>query len=154
MNRERLEASIKDHEGYRSEPYLDHLGKLTVGWGHLIEHQLVGNYPSMSTLGEVFRQLCDPEIHQNWLEQDIDQAIADAQRFLDDDDYESLTSDQQDVVCEMAYQLGLTRLSTFVKFKAAIHDGDDELATDQMIDSLWYRQTPARAQELADKFYS
>ena len=31
-----LKKRIRDHEGFRDTPYLDSLGKATIGYGHLI----------------------------------------------------------------------------------------------------------------------
>lgn len=148
-----LSDSISRHEGYRRTPYKDHLGKWTVGTGHLIHDQDLKQFEPKRTVGGLLDFLSDPENHARWLKEDIAQAQADADRFLEDD-FNALNPAQQDVVVEMAFQMGLTRLSGFKKFKQAIADRDWQQARAEMLDSKWAQQTPERANRLANRFYS
>ena len=56
----------------------------------------------------------------------------------------------QEVILNMCYQLGVTGTSKFRKAISALQEGDWEDAANEMLDSLWARQTPNRAKELSD----
>ena len=56
----------------------------------------------------------------------------------------------QAVVLNMCYQLGVTGVSKFRKAISALQEGDWQEAADEMLDSLWARQTPNRATELSN----
>ncbi|BCV03392.1 MAG: hypothetical protein CM15mV66_210 [uncultured marine virus] len=49
----------------------------------------------------------------------------------------------------MVYQMGEGGVSKFKGMLSALRKGKYTDASDEMIDSLWYRQTPNRASELA-----
>lgn len=147
MNEQRLCESIQRHEGYRPEPYRDSLGKWTVGHGTLLEDMRV----PATTVGGVLDAITKRERHDVWFLKDVQTAISDAEQWLGFM-FKELTSARQEVVVEMAYQLGINRLSGFVKFRGAIANEDWERARTEMLDSRWHSQTPARAETLADKF--
>lgn len=152
MNEDRLVASVCDHEGYRKHPYLDHLGNWTVGWGTLIHDLPIRHYLLHETLGALLDHLSDSDNHGLWLMDSIEVAISDAERWLSSNTFRELSDTRQEVIVEMAYQLGHGGLSSFVKFRAAVVDGHWSVAHAEMLDSLWARQTPTRAQTLADRF--
>ena len=56
----------------------------------------------------------------------------------------------QEVVLNMCYQLGITGVSKFRKAISALQEGEWQEAADEMLDSLWARQTPNRAEELSN----
>ena len=63
--------------------------------------------------------------------------------------YYYMPPEVQGVIIEMCFQMGF---SGFCKFKKAIANMQDKNwkgAADEMKDSLWYRQTPGRCEELA-----
>ena len=72
-------------------------------------------------------------------------------KLLDDLDwYKDIPPEVQGVVIEMCFQMGF---SGFCKFKKAIAHMKDKNWKDagyEMLDSLWARQTPARANRLAE----
>lgn len=149
MNRDRLIASIKLHEGYSQDPYRDHLGYWTVATGHLIDDTLIPD--DRETIGSLLDWVSDPVQHEEWLEADVDEALESAQKWLGFI-WNSLTELRKEIVTEMAFQLGYPNLSKFVKFRAFMMDGDWDSAADEMLDSLWARQVPKRAQEMAQRF--
>ena len=63
---------------------------------------------------------------------------------------EDMPQEVQEVVINMCYQLGINGVSKFRKAISAMQEGDWEEAADEMLDSLWARQTPNRAKELSD----
>lgn len=54
-----------------------------------------------------------------------------------------------DVLVEMAYQMGVSGLAKFTRMLAAVRDKRWSDAADEMLDSAWATQTPARANALA-----
>lgn len=56
---------------------------------------------------------------------------------------------RQGVLVEMVFQMGLAGVAEFHHTLAAMDRGDWKAAADGMRNSLWARQTPARAQKLA-----
>ena len=57
-------------------------------------------------------------------------------------------------VVNMAFQLGLPRLLKFKNFQYHLNKCDYESASLEMLDSLWAKQTPNRAKELAETMRS
>lgn len=63
----------------------------------------------------------------------------------------NLNAARQDVLINMCFNLGITRLKTFQKALAAMEAGDWDTAADEMLDSAWARQVGDRAKELAEQ---
>jgi lysozyme len=57
----------------------------------------------------------------------------------------------QNVLIEMAYQLGVNGLLKFKKTLALIKQGKYKEASIEMLDSKWAKQTPRRAKELSER---
>jgi lysozyme len=152
MNRDRLKKSIVANEGYRQRPYQDHLGIWTVGYGHNINEHRLDTLTRLGTVGELMGWLSSKNMHESWLDADIDRAIADSIRWIGDGSYQRLTDAQREVIAEMAYQMGLSRLAGFVNFRQAILRGDTQAAASEMLASKWARQTPRRAEDLHIKW--
>lgn len=152
MNRDQLRDSVKHHEGYRQEPYRDHLNHWTVGWGHLIHHADLNPYTQVQTLGALLTRLSDTDTHKRWLEEDINNAVGVAQNWLDEI-FHSLSHERQAVVVEMAFQLG-NRVRTFNRFRAHVALGKHGEAADEMLNSRWHTQTPTRCETLAERYRS
>jgi len=55
------------------------------------------------------------------------------------------------VLLNMSFQLGITGLLKFKNTLAKIEAGDYQGAADNMLKSLWARQTPNRANRLAEQ---
>lgn len=56
---------------------------------------------------------------------------------------------RQIVLINMCFQLGFTRFSKFKHMLAAVERKDFKQAAAEMIDSVWFTQTPERAKRLA-----
>ena len=128
MDIDRLKNRIKHHEGYSKDPYKDHLGYWTVGWGHNIHW------------------ITEMPQHEQWLKQDVREAIDNAQIWLPS--IGELSDTRQEVIAEMFFQMGASRMEGFKRLRAALQDKDFERAAYEMNDSRWANQTPVRAQEL------
>ena len=123
---------IKRHEGFRLEPYLDSVGKMTVGYGR--------------NLADVPFTRAEVEL---MFQTDIRRAEQGAENFAF---YEHLNDVRKGIVIEMVFQLGARGVGRFVKFRAAAMCHQWKEAAAQMKDSKWHSQTPKRCEELANIF--
>lgn len=64
--------------------------------------------------------------------------------------WKSLCDVRQDVVAQMAYQMGLEGLLAFHRTLGFMQDHQYDQAAEGMLQSLWARQTPNRAHRLAE----
>ena len=149
-----LEDSIKQHEGYREHPYRDTRGYWTVGWGHLIHNDSLDDLMiNGATVGDLFDYLTDEQMHKLWFKDDVADAAAGAERWIDNTTvWDTMPAERQNVLIEMVYQLGYGGISKFRKTRQHIIDGHWLDAADEMLDSKWARQTPGRASELSKRF--
>ena len=131
------EQLIIKHEGIRLDVYKDHLGHLTVGVGHLVKPEDNLKY------GDAI----DAERVYSFFRSDLVQARDDAKAIVKG--FENLHWKARVVLINMSFQLGYNRLSKFKKTIAFIEDGDFVAASEEMLDSLWAKQTPKRAKELS-----
>jgi len=58
---------------------------------------------------------------------------------------------RREVLINMRFNLGMSRLMGFVKMWQAIDDENWEAASKEMLDSLWAKQVGSRATELAEQ---
>ena len=140
MQQERLLRDIRKSEGYRQMPYRDSLGKWTNGTGHLLSPEDAA----------VMDRLTDKEIHETQLMQDIANAIKIATDFAGDK-WDVLTEAQEEVLTEMAFQLG-NRLHQFKNMRVHMLNDAREKMYAEMTNSLWARQTPARLEHAVNKW--
>ena len=72
-------------------------------------------------------------------------------KLLDDLDwYKDMPPEIQGILIEMVYQIGYSGVMKFKKMIANMIDKDWKGAATEMLDSLWSKQTPNRANRLAD----
>ena len=112
--------------------YKDSLQKNTIGYGHLV------------LPGENFSDGITEQEALTLLDNDI--AIARSQ--LVKLNLVKLPSDWNDLLVIMLFQLGLTGTIRFKKMIAALQVHNYPEAIKQMRDSLWYRQTPNRVNQM------
>lgn len=127
--RQRLIESVKDHEGFRARAYQDTEGVWTIGYGTNLEVLEI-----------------DSELAEKWLLEklaSIERSLADVEGF------NGCSAVRQDVLVEMAYQLGVSGCLAFEKMWDAIRRAAWIEAGDEMLDSKWAKQTPGRARQLA-----
>jgi lysozyme len=129
---------IRAHEGIIMEVYSDSLGLKTLGIGHLLTSK--DNFEEGVTY--------PMEVINKLFEEDYNIAFNNAHDLIEDKDipYDPMV---ESVLIEMAFQLGLPRLKKFKKFIQGLQEEDYKKAADEMIDSRWAKQTPARAYELS-----
>ena len=131
MDRQRLFAQLRLHEGVEHMPYKCSAGFLTIGVGRNIEE----------------RGLSDDEIDYI-LNHDVNIATDELVRTFDW--YPDLDEVRQRVVIDMVFNLGMPRFQQFKKMIQALDEGDYKEASIQMMDSRWASQVGARAERLRD----
>ncbi len=66
----------------------------------------------------------------------------------------SLNSVASDILIAMAYQLGISGLKGFKKMLSAFRAGDYALASREMLNSRWAKQTPNRAKRASEVIFN
>jgi len=131
MNRDALRQALIRDEDVRLKPYLDPLGKWTIGAGRNLTDVGI-------SLSEAYYLL----------DNDIDKALRDcAQKF--GPWFGELDPVRQSVLVQMAFNLGIGGLSQFTQTLAAVRRGDYKDAASLMLQSKWASQVHGRAARLA-----
>lgn len=141
MDRKNVYEQLKYDEGVMYEIYKDHLGYPTFGVGHLItkadsEWGLPVETPvSEDRVAEVF-------------ESDLDTGISECVVLYGQRDFDNFPGEVQEILVNMMFNMGRTRLSKFKKMNAALRRGDWKEAALEGRDSRWYNQVTNRAERL------
>lgn len=130
FDRIRLTKRLGADEGVRRYPYVDTVGKTTIGIGR----NLTGKGLSAGEIAVLF-------------ENDLNEAIAELNRELPW--WTDLDPVRQEVLINMMFNLGSARLLKFKNTLAAIKQGRYAAAAIGMRASLWATQVGARAERLA-----
>lgn len=132
MNREELKMQLEIDEGIRLKPYRCTAGKLTIGVGRNLDDNGI-------TKGEAMFML--------------DNDIAKIERELDVTFpwWKQMSEKRQQVLCNMCFNLGLTRLKGFKRMLASMKAGKYNEAAEEMLASAWAKQVGVRALRLASK---
>ena len=141
MNREAVYEQLKIDEGVEYEIYNDHLGYPTFGVGHLIVE-------SDEEYGRPVGTGVTEERVKECFESDLDTAIGECHHLYGEGEFGDLPDEVQQILVNMMFNMGRTRLSKFKNFNAAIAEGDWKRAAVEGRDSLWYRQVTNRAERL------
>ena len=134
-----LKKRIKVNEGFSSKPYKDQLGYLTIGYGHLIlpnEKILLKKKIHKKELEEIFKK-------------DFKKALYNFNTKL-----KHFTSNKKeaDLLIEMVFQLGIKGCLKFKNLLKNMRKGNKHLVCFEMMNSLWYKQTPYRVKTLVKNF--
>ena len=134
MNFERLREQLALHEGVRSRPYADTVGKLTIGVGrNLTDVGLNEDEIRFLLLNDVKRAVRGLNEHFPW--------------------WQHIDDVRQRVLVDMAFNLGIGDLRhglrSFVRTLHAIEEGRYADAAQYMLESKWAQQVGRRAQRLA-----
>ena len=130
MTSELLEA-VKLSEGFRDKVYKCTEGFDTIGYGFAIKDLVM-----------------DEDIAEMILRRKLDSLIDRANKrfsFLKD-----MPVAVQDVIYEMCYQMGISGVSKFKKTLLYLENREFKMASKEMLDSRWARQTPNRANKLSN----
>ena len=79
-------------------------------------------------------------------EQDCENVLRDCEILYED--FDDLPEEAQQVIANMMFNMGLTRLSKFNRHNAALQCGDWKEAAKEGRDSRWYKQVTNRAERL------
>jgi lysozyme len=137
-NEDLLVAELRRDEGVRYVPYRDTKDIPTVGVGHNLQASPLPagwTYP-----------LTDAQVDM-LLAQDLANVYGDLNRDLPW--WTDLNDVRQRVVCNMCFNLGMSRLTGFKNTLAAMRQGAYLDAASGMLNSAWASQVGARAQRLA-----
>lgn len=138
---EELKTQIKEHEGFVPRVYKDSLGKRTIGYGHLCVEPEQWDDEKEYTKEEL----------ELVFDKDFDEALKNAESLIGDRPVNFIA---KQVIIEMVFQLGIGGVSKFKKMWSALDNEDYGEASFQMMDSLWAKQTPKRAEKLSHKMRS
>ena len=139
MDINKLKEQLKIDEGVVYEIYNDHLGYPTFGIGHLVlegeaEHgQPVGTAVSEERVDECF-------------EKDVEYVLNDCKILHED--FDNYPEEVKQIIANMMFNMGRTRLTKFRKHNAALQEGDWKTAAIEGRDSRWYKQVTNRAERL------
>ena len=130
-----ITQQIKRDEGLVLHAYTDTVGMLTIGYGRLIDKRRGGGISEAEA--------------EFLLKNDIDRKLRDLRTRLPL--FDKLDDARKGVLMNMAFQMGVDGLLKFNKTLTLIEAGDYKAAADNMLKSLWAKQTPARAQRMAEQ---
>jgi len=129
MDYERLKSTLIKHEGIRYKPYRCTANHLTIGVGRNLDDCGISHSEAMLLL-------------------DNDIALAIGICSILFKNFKQLDDVRQEVLINMAFNLGQSRLGMFRKLIAAVEACDFEEAAIQMERSAWYKQVGNRAKQL------
>ncbi len=131
---------LKIDEGVKYEIYKDHLGYPTFGVGHLIteEDEEYGK-PVGTEISEERVQTC--------FDKDLNTSISECVALYGEG-FHQMPAEVQQILVNMMFNMGRTRLAKFKNFRTALEAEDWKQAAVEGRDSLWYRQVTNRAERL------
>lgn len=121
---------IKIDEGFSGIPYLDSVGKQTIGFGRNLDDNPLTQ-----------------EEAEHLLKNDLEKVSYEACNLPY---YSGLSPERRAVIINMVYNLGMSRFRKFKKTNKALSDRNYLLAASEMLDSKWAKQVGDRAVRLAD----
>jgi lysozyme len=125
-------TQLKQDEGLRLKPYKCTANKLTIGYGRNIEEKgITEEEANHLLLNDIIAT--EKELSQK-------QPV-----------YNTLDDKRKEVLLNMCFQLGYPKLSQFKKFFKALENKNFKLASIEMMDSAWAKQTPNRAKRLSQQ---
>ena len=131
-----LTRQLRGDEGVKKHAYQDHLGYWTIGVGRLVDARKNGS------------GLRSHEIDY-LLANDIDERLEELTRRLPW--FQNLDDARRGVLLNMSFQMGVDGLLGFKNTLEMVRQGKYSQAADAMLQSLWAKQTPARAKRMSDQ---
>lgn len=126
-----LTATLKQEEGFRSKVYLDTLGYPTIGYGHRTEK----NHSDV-TVQEAEKILAS----------DIAKAMSKVEELVGKD----APQEVKEIVCTMVFQMGYANVAKFKNTLRLIRAKDYKGASQEMLKSVWFKQTPSRCHRMSE----
>lgn len=124
-----LKAWIKSYEGFDDKPYVDSVGKLTIGYGRNLEDN--GITPAEADF-----------LFNN----DLDRTIRELQEYPW---YLAAPESCQNGLINMCFNLGITKLLTFKAMISCLIEKDYRKAAMEALNSKWAYQVGKRAKDIA-----
>ena len=150
-NKDLLMEKLIAHEGLRLQVYEDSLGIATIGIGRNLEDRGITpeelewmDIPNMA----IVHTMGITEADAMYLAQN-DVQIVEEELLRAHPCVDRLDAVRQLVLVDMAFNLGVPRLSGFKKMWAAIHEEKFDVAAKEMLDSRWANQVKSRSTKLA-----
>ena len=135
IDRRLLKADITRDEGLRLKPYLDSVGKLSIGLGRNLDDKGISEAESDTLYDNDMDNVCkELDATFPWwlgLPEPVSRGLA-----------------------NMCYNLGLPRLKGFENMLSSLSRGEYLDAADHALDSKWARQVGARAERVAELYRS
>ena len=129
-DKEKLVDQLIEHEGLELQPYECTAGKLTIGIGR--------NLDDRGITEDEARFLCNNDIE-----------IVQSELIRNFPVVDRLDDVRCRVILDMAFNIGVPRLSAFRKMWGALEEGDYRRAAMEMLDSKWAGQVKGRAKRLS-----
>lgn len=146
MNRAAVYQQLKEDEGVEYEIYLDHLGYPTFGVGHLI---LESDPEHGMDIGAAIPENRVRECFDKDLDIAIDECVA-----LYGESFAKFPDEVQQILVNMMFNMGRTRLSKFKKMNAHLLCAEWASAAVEGRDSRWHKQVTNRAERLMSRLES
>ena len=146
QERNNIQKQLEIDEGRIEHIYEDSEGYLTFGIGHLVKED-------DPEFGSPEGTPVTPERVDAAFQADLNQAIGDLDKWLSQcgDSCDNYPGEVKEILVNMLFNLGLTRLNGFKNFKKAVCAKDWNTAADEMVDSTWYNQVGNRAKRLVER---
>lgn len=132
MNKTKLAEQLKKHEGVKLKPYTDTVGKLTLGIGRNLEDKGITEQEALFMLNN------DVDYFYGKLSKRLPWLL-------------NLDDVRQNVLVNMAFNLGVGGLLTFKNMLRLVSIGHYQEGAEEMLNSKWAEQVGYRANELAEQ---
>lgn len=129
MRLDLLKAALIREEGLELKPYVDTVGKITIGVGRNLTDNGISEEEAMLLLDEDIAYVVVQMAKLPW--------------------FSALDDVRQRVLADMCFNLGFKGLMSFKRTLAAVQDGDYTAAARHMLDSKWAQQVGRRAVRLS-----
>ena len=139
MSFKQLKDRIKTNEGYSDKPYMDQLGFHTIGYGHLITEE-ENNYYIKKYNKDHFEKVFEIDFRKAH------------DQYKKNFFKKHHTTSEKELLIEMLFQLGVKGVSKFKKMLYFLNKKQKFMASLEMLDSLWYLQTPERVKDLIKNY--
>lgn len=146
MNRQMIEQLVQKHEGRRTAVYLDTMGHPTIGIGWNLDGagaaDICDHYGiNLADLREGKEILTETQIDEIF-DCQLTEVISQANRLLPN--FPTMPDTVQSVVCDLLFNMGVTRFSKFVSTIGQLKRGDWKQAAGDLRSSLWFHQVKSR----------
>lgn len=143
LDREAVFEQLKIDEGVVNEIYKDHLGYPTFGVGHLV-------LESDPEFGQEVGTPVSEERVRECFERDLDTSISECVALYGEQ-FNEWPDEVQQIIVNMMFNMGRTRLGKFNNFRKALEAQDWKQAAVEGRDSRWHKQVTNRAERLMER---